>query len=168
MLGRFETAKADAVRAMWPEPGAGTCLNTTFLGDSGDAEMASAISTRRLTPIAKALDSGFREFFVYARLSAAYATMPAESMRLGLLGRSSPPESRSSRSVDDRAYAELASRVREGVPKGKAAGGVTGARRRNDIHASRGSRHARSRRPARVALPRRFPPFRQMIAFPPT
>jgi adenylate cyclase len=70
-LGRFEQARADAERAMWLSPR--DFLNTTFLMIAGDAEINLGRFDAAIDAYRKALDSGFREFFVYARLSAAYA-----------------------------------------------------------------------------------------------
>ena len=70
-LGRFEQAKTDAARAMWLSPR--DFLNTTFLMIAGDAEINLGHFDAAIDAYRKALDSGFREFFVYARLSAAYA-----------------------------------------------------------------------------------------------
>jgi TolB-like protein/DNA-binding winged helix-turn-helix (wHTH) protein len=70
-LGRFEQARADAERAMWLSPR--DFLNTTFLMIAGDAEINLGDFDAAIDAYRKALDSGFREFFVYARLSAAYA-----------------------------------------------------------------------------------------------
>jgi TolB-like protein/DNA-binding winged helix-turn-helix (wHTH) protein len=70
-LGRFEQARADAERAMWLSPR--DFLNTTFLMIAGDAEINLGDFDAAVESYRKALDSGFREFFIYARLSAAYA-----------------------------------------------------------------------------------------------
>jgi adenylate cyclase len=70
-LGRFEQARTDAVRAMWLSPR--DFLNTTFLMIDGDAEIDLGRFDAAIDAYRKALDAGFREFFVYARLSAAYA-----------------------------------------------------------------------------------------------
>ena len=60
-----------AERAMWLSPR--DFLNTTFLMIAGDAEINLGRFDAAIDAYRKALDSGFREFFVYARLSAAYA-----------------------------------------------------------------------------------------------
>jgi adenylate cyclase len=70
-LGRFDQARTDAERAMWLSPR--DFLNTTFLMIAGDAEINLGRFDAAIDAYRKALDSGFREFFVYARLSAAYA-----------------------------------------------------------------------------------------------
>jgi adenylate cyclase len=70
-LGRFEQAKTDAERAMWLSPR--DFLNTTFLMIAGDADINLGHFDAAIDAYRRALDSGFREFFVYARLSAAYA-----------------------------------------------------------------------------------------------
>ncbi len=70
-LGRFEQARTDAERAMWLSPR--DFLNTTFLMIAGDADINLGRFDAAIDAYRKALDSGFREFFVYARLSAAYA-----------------------------------------------------------------------------------------------
>jgi adenylate cyclase len=70
-LGRFEQARADAARAMWLSPR--DFLNTTFLMIAGDAEINLGHFDAAIDAYRKALDSGFREFFIYARLSAACA-----------------------------------------------------------------------------------------------
>jgi adenylate cyclase len=70
-LGRFEQAKADAERAMWLSPR--DFLNGVFHMIAGDAEINLGHFDAAIDAYRKTLDSGFREFFVYARLSAAYA-----------------------------------------------------------------------------------------------
>jgi adenylate cyclase len=70
-LGRFEQARTDAERAMWLSPR--DFLNTTFLMIAGDADINLGHFDAAIDAYRRALDSGFREFFVYARLSAAYA-----------------------------------------------------------------------------------------------
>ena len=70
-LGRFQQARTDAERAMWLSPR--DFLNNTFLMIAGDAEINLGLFDAAIDDYRKALDSGFREFFVYARLSAAYA-----------------------------------------------------------------------------------------------
>jgi adenylate cyclase len=70
-LGRFEQAKADAERAMWLSPR--DFLNNIFLMIAGDAEINLGHFDAAIDAYRKTLDSGFREFFIYARLSAAYA-----------------------------------------------------------------------------------------------
>jgi adenylate cyclase len=70
-LGRFKQARADAERAMWLSPR--DFLNSTFLMIAGDAEINLGDFDGAIDAYRKTLDSGFREFFVYARLSAAYA-----------------------------------------------------------------------------------------------
>jgi adenylate cyclase len=70
-LGRFKQARADAERAMWLSPR--DFLNSTFLMIAGDAEINLGDFDAAIDAYRKTLDSGFREFFVYARLSAAYA-----------------------------------------------------------------------------------------------
>ena len=77
-LGRFEQARTDAARAMWLSPR--DFLNTTFLMIAGDAEINLGHFDAAIDAYRKALDAGFREFFVYARLSAAYADA-GKSMR---------------------------------------------------------------------------------------
>ena len=70
-LGRFEQARTDAERAMWLSPR--DFLNTTFLMIAGDADINLDHFDAAIDAYRRALDSGFRQFFVYARLSAAYA-----------------------------------------------------------------------------------------------
>jgi adenylate cyclase len=70
-LGRFEQARTDAERAMWLSPR--DFLNTTFLMIAGDADINLGHFDAAIDAYRRALDSGFRQFFVYARLSAAYA-----------------------------------------------------------------------------------------------
>jgi adenylate cyclase len=70
-LGRFEQARADAERAMWLSPR--DFLNSTFLMIAGDAKINLGDFDAAIDAYRKALDSGFREFFVYSRLAAAYA-----------------------------------------------------------------------------------------------
>src|SRR5271156_4914432 len=60
-----------AGRAMWLSPR--DFLNTTFLMIAGDADINLGDFDAAIDAYRRALDSGFREFFVYARLSAAYA-----------------------------------------------------------------------------------------------
>ena len=70
-LGRFEQAKADAERAMWLSPR--DFLNGVFHMIAGDAEINLGHFDAAIDAYRKTLDSGLREFFIYARLSAAYA-----------------------------------------------------------------------------------------------
>jgi TolB-like protein/DNA-binding winged helix-turn-helix (wHTH) protein len=70
-LGRFEQARADAERAMWLSPR--DFLNGVFHMIAGDAEINLGDFDAAIDAYRKTLDSGFREFFIYARLSAAYA-----------------------------------------------------------------------------------------------
>jgi adenylate cyclase len=70
-LGRFEQARADAQRAMWLSPR--DFLNGVFHMIAGDAEINLGHFDAAIDAYRKTLDSGFREFFIYARLSAAYA-----------------------------------------------------------------------------------------------
>jgi adenylate cyclase len=70
-LGRFAKARADAERAMWLSPR--DFLNSTFLMIAGDAEINLGDFDAAIDSYRKTLDSGFRQFFIYARLSAAYA-----------------------------------------------------------------------------------------------
>jgi adenylate cyclase len=70
-LGRFAQARADAERAIWLSPR--DFLNSTFLMIAGDAEINLGDFDAAIDSYRKTLDSGFREFFIYARLSAAYA-----------------------------------------------------------------------------------------------
>ena len=56
---------------MWLSPR--DFLNTTFLMIAGDADINLGHFDAAIDAYRRALDSGFREFFVYARLSAAYA-----------------------------------------------------------------------------------------------
>jgi adenylate cyclase len=70
-LGRFKQARADAERAIWLSPR--DFLNSTFLMIAGDAEINLGDFEAAIAAYRKTLDSGFREFFIYARLSAAYA-----------------------------------------------------------------------------------------------
>jgi adenylate cyclase len=70
-LGRFEQAKADAERAMRLSP------RDPFLGVihnlTGGAELSLGRLDAAIDEYRKALDSGFRTYFIYAGLSAAYA-----------------------------------------------------------------------------------------------
>jgi adenylate cyclase len=70
-LGRFEQARADAERAIWLSPR--DFLNGIFLMIAGDADINLGRFDAAADAYRKSLDTGFREFFVYARLSAAYA-----------------------------------------------------------------------------------------------
>jgi adenylate cyclase len=70
-LGRFEQAKADAERAMRlspRDPYIGIFYNLT-----GFAELDLGHVDAAIDEFHKAIDSGFRTYFVYAHLSAAYA-----------------------------------------------------------------------------------------------
>jgi adenylate cyclase len=70
-LGRFEQAKADAERAMQlspRDPYIGLFHETTGTAELGLGHFEAAVDEFR-----KAIDSGFRAYFVYAGLSAAYA-----------------------------------------------------------------------------------------------
>jgi tetratricopeptide (TPR) repeat protein len=70
-LGHFEQAKVDAERAMQLSP------RDPFVGlfhvDAGDAEIGLAHFDPAIDEYRKAIDSGFRAFFAYANLAAAYA-----------------------------------------------------------------------------------------------
>jgi tetratricopeptide (TPR) repeat protein len=70
-LGRFEQAKADAERAMRLSP------RDPYIGafhvDVGDAEICLGHFDAAIDAYRKAIDSGYRTFFAYANLSAAYA-----------------------------------------------------------------------------------------------
>jgi adenylate cyclase len=70
-LGRFEQAKADAERAMRLNP------RDPYIGVfhlyTGSAELGLGHFDAAIDGYRKAIDSGFRAYFVYADLSAAYA-----------------------------------------------------------------------------------------------
>jgi adenylate cyclase len=70
-LGRFEQAKADAERAMRLSP------RDPFIGlfhvDAGDAEISLGHFDAAIEQYRKAIDSGFRQFFAYTNVAAAYA-----------------------------------------------------------------------------------------------
>jgi TolB-like protein/Flp pilus assembly protein TadD len=70
-LGRFEQAKADAERAVRLSP------RDPFIGvfhtEAGDAEINLGRFDAAIEEYHKAINSGFRTYFVYADLSAAYA-----------------------------------------------------------------------------------------------
>ena len=70
-LGRFEQAKADAERAMQLSPR--DPLIGLFHVDAGDAEISLGHFDAAIDEYRKAIDSGFRPFFAYTNLSAAYA-----------------------------------------------------------------------------------------------
>ena len=70
-LGRFEQAKADAQRAMRlspRDPDIGV-----FHIDAGDAELGLGHFDAAIDEFRKALDSGYRAFYAYSNLAAAYA-----------------------------------------------------------------------------------------------
>jgi len=70
-LGRFEQAKADAERAMRLNPRGHDV--STFHVVVGDAEISLGHVDAAIDEYRKAIDSGFRAFFVYTNLAAAYA-----------------------------------------------------------------------------------------------
>ena len=70
-LGQFEQAKADAQRAMLLSP------RDPYLGtihvEIGDAELSLGHLNEAIDQYRQAIDSGYRTFFAYTNLSAAYA-----------------------------------------------------------------------------------------------
>ncbi len=70
-LGRFEQAKVDAQRAMQLSPR--DPLIGVFHVDAGDAEISLGHFDAAIDEYRKAIDSGFRLFFAYTNLAAAYA-----------------------------------------------------------------------------------------------
>ena len=70
-LGRFEQAKADAERAMRLSPRDPTI--GVFHVIVGDAEISLGHFDAAIEECRKAIDSGFRPFFAYTNLAAAYA-----------------------------------------------------------------------------------------------
>jgi adenylate cyclase len=70
-LGRFEQAKADAERAMRLSPRDPTI--GVFHVIVGDAEISLGHFDAAIEEYRKAIDSGFRPFFAYTNLAAAYA-----------------------------------------------------------------------------------------------
>ena len=70
-LGRFEQAKADAQRAMQLSP-RDPAIGVPHV-DAGDAEISLGHFDAAIDEYRKAIDSGFRTFFAYTNLSAAYA-----------------------------------------------------------------------------------------------
>jgi adenylate cyclase len=70
-LGRCEQAKADADRAMRLSPRDPSI--GSFRDVKGDAEVCLGHSDAAIDEFRQAIDSGYRSFFLYAELSAAYA-----------------------------------------------------------------------------------------------
>ena len=70
-LGRFEQAKVDAQRAIQLSPR--DPLIGLFHVDAGDAEIGLGHFDAAIDEYRKAIDSGFRPFYAYTNLSAAYA-----------------------------------------------------------------------------------------------
>jgi adenylate cyclase len=70
-LGRFEEAKADAERAMRLSPR--DPLIGLFHVDGGDTEISLGHFDAAIDAYRKAIDAGFRPFFAYTNLAAAYA-----------------------------------------------------------------------------------------------
>ncbi len=70
-LGRFEQAKADAERAMRLSPR--DPIIGVFHVIVGDAEISLGHFDAAIDEYRKAIDSGFRTFFAYTNLAAAYA-----------------------------------------------------------------------------------------------
>ncbi len=70
-LGRFEQARVDAQRAMRLSPR--DPLVGVFHVDLGEAEMGLGHFDVAIEEFRKAIDSGFRPFYAYTNLAAAYA-----------------------------------------------------------------------------------------------
>jgi TolB-like protein len=108
-LGRFEQAKADAERAMQLSPR--DALIGLFHVDAGDAEISLGHFDAAIDEYRKAIDSGFRVFFAYTNLSAAFAHVDKMGSE-DRFGRSAPSQSRNHGQMDEGAYAEPSGRVR--------------------------------------------------------
>jgi tetratricopeptide (TPR) repeat protein len=97
-LGQFEQAKSDAQLAMRLSPR--DPLIGVFHVHSADAELGLGHFDAAIGEYHKAVDSGFRPFFVYCDLAAAYA-LAGKMDEAKRLGRSAPPQPQAHGQMDD-------------------------------------------------------------------
>jgi hypothetical protein len=75
----------------------------------------------------KAIEAGYRNYYVYVDLAAAYALQGQDGRGEVPIGGSPPPQSQSHGQMENRAFAELAEAVRRPA-QGGAAGGMSDIR----------------------------------------